>query len=68
MREEIEKLKKSTTGVEAKVGYLKESVNGLESAIKELTTDLDAFIEVYTTEQDSINERLKRIEKHIGFS
>ena len=68
MREEIENLKRSINRVEAKVGYLKESVNGLESAIKELSTDFDAFIDVYTKEQDSINERLNRIEKHIGFS
>jgi len=66
MKQELEKLKRSINRVEAKVGFLKESVDGLGSAIKDMTTDFDAFIEVYSSEQNNVNERLNRIEKHIG--
>ena len=68
MKEETKKLKGSISSVEAKVGFLKESVDGLSNAITDMTTDLDAFIEVYTSEQDMINQRLNRIEKHVGLS
>ncbi len=47
MEEEIKKLKRSINTVNAKVSILREGVVDLEKSVKELTTDLDAFIDVF---------------------
>ena len=66
MEEEIKKLKRSINTVNAKVGFLREGVVDLEKSVKELTTDLDAFIEVFVQYREDVNKRFDRIEKHVG--
>lgn len=66
MEEEIKKLKRSINAVNAKVGFLREGVIDLEKSVKELTTDLDAFIEVFVQYREDVNKRFDRIEKHVG--
>ena len=66
MEEEIKKLKRSINTVNAKVSFLREGVVDLEKSVKELTTDLDAFIEVFVQYREDVNKRFERIEKHVG--
>lgn len=66
MEEEIKKLKQSINTVNAKVSFLREGVIDMEKSVKELTTDLDAFIEVFVQYRENVDKRFERIEKHVG--
>ena len=66
MEEEIKKLKRSINTVNAKVSFLRDGVVDLEKSVKELTTDLDAFIDVFVQHREDVNRRFERIEKHVG--
>ena len=66
MNEELEKLRRSVNVAEAKIAYLKEGVDGLGQAFKDISADLDAFITVYEEVQQRNEERFARLEKHVG--
>ena len=51
---------------EAKIAFLRDGFNDLSQAFQDISADLDAFIEVYSTNQKRVDERLDRIEKHVG--
>lgn len=66
MNDEIKKLRQSINTVNAKVSFLREGVVDLEKSVKELTSDLDAFIEVFVQYKEQVDQRFERIEKHVG--
>ena len=66
MNEELKKLRRSVNVAEAKIAFLKEGIDGLSQAFKDISTDLDAFIDIYNTTQQKNEERFTRLEKHVG--
>ncbi|MGB3588527.1 MAG: hypothetical protein WBA23_18415 [Tunicatimonas sp.] len=68
MNEELNKLRRSVKMLEAKSASFKEGVDGLHNAFEVFSTDLDAFINVYNETQQRNEERLNRLEKHLGLS
>ena len=44
MNEELKKLRRSVNAAEAKIVFLREGVDGLGGAFKDISNDLDAFI------------------------
>ena len=66
MNEELKKLRRSVNVAEAKIAFLKEGVDGLGEAFKDISADLDDFITIYSETQQRNEERFERIEKHIG--
>ncbi len=66
MNEEIKKLRQSINTVNAKVSFLREGVVDLEKSVKDLTADLDSFIEIFVQYKEEVDKRFERIEKHVG--
>jgi hypothetical protein len=66
MMEELQKLKKSMALANAKISYLSDGFKELKEQFEAIGEDLDAFIDVFETSQQKINDRLKRIERHVG--
>lgn len=66
MNEAIKNLQRSMKVVQAKVAFLKEGVDGLNTAVDDMSADLDIFVDVYNESQQRNEDRLDRIEKHVG--
>lgn len=68
MNDELKKLRRSVNVAEAKIAFLKEGVDGLSEAFKDISADLYAFITIYEDAQQRNEDRFERIEKHIGLA
>ena len=66
MNEELNKLRRSVNAAEAKIAFLKEGVDGLGEAFKNISNDRDAFITIYDETQQRNEQRFERSEKHVG--
>ena len=66
MMEELHKLRQSIKIANAKISYLSEGFKDLEDSFETISTDLDAFVQVYEISQQKVEERLQRLEKHVG--
>ena len=64
--EELHKLRQSINVANAKISYLSEGFKDLKDSFETISTDLDAFIQVYEISQQKVEERLQRLEKHVG--
>jgi len=51
MHEELNTLHKSVNLLKAQLSYLREGAQRAESALEDICTDLDAFVEIYTLDQ-----------------
>jgi hypothetical protein len=61
MKNKIAQIDRRFTTVEAKISFLKEGVDELGNAFKDLNEDFNSFIDLYVQQQDKVNERLNRI-------
>ena len=66
--EELQRLKKSINLANAKISYLSQGFQELEVHFEDISSDLDAFVNIYEASQNKVDERLDKIEKHIGLS
>lgn len=66
MNDELKKLRQSVNVLKAQMSYMRESTQKAEKAIEDVSVDLDAFIDVYVADQKKVEERLERLEKHVG--
>lgn len=66
--EELQRLKKSINLANAKISYLSQGFQDLKVHFDDISSDLDAFVDIYEDSQNKVDERLSKIEKHIGLS
>lgn len=64
--EELQRLMKSINLANDKMRYLGQGFQDLKVHFEDISSDLDAFINIYEASQNKVNERLDKIEKHIG--
>ncbi|MEM8894911.1 MAG: hypothetical protein AAGC88_10060 [Bacteroidota bacterium] len=64
--EELKQLKQSVNVASAQIGFLSQGFKALQENFQDISSDLDAFIEVYEASQRKIDVRLNKIEEHIG--
>ncbi|MFP4095835.1 MAG: hypothetical protein ACLFUB_15235 [Cyclobacteriaceae bacterium] len=66
MKNKIAQINRRFSTVEAKISFLKEGVDELGNAFRDLNDEFNGFIDLYVQQQEKVDERLNRIEKHIG--
>lgn len=66
LRQSIRKVETKVNALDAKVGFLRDSTVELKESVQDMAVDFDAFVEVYTQDWNKVDERLSRLEKHVG--
>lgn len=65
-KEQLQKIKQQFAVVNAKLSYLQDGLKDVKGSFLELTEDFNLFIDLYSKDMDKVNERLERLENHVG--
>ena len=66
MNEELKKLRQSIQMLQTKMEFQRENSQAMSDIVEQMGHDLDAFITIYNDTQQRNEERLSRLESHVG--
>lgn len=65
-KDQLQKIKQQFAVVNAKLSYLQDGLKDVKGSFEQLSVDFDLFIDLYSKDMDKVNERLDRLENHVG--